>query len=164
MSNHTFDDAVNSVSTTLGSKRDIYEYFKDMNGGDSTKAASAAARFISGKSSGKEYRNARRNFEGKRATELGATSKWKEVGKELPRQLKDSSIEITVKGQQKGNKGRPMRDRTIKVTLKGDKAQKFVDNPTWASIWDEYGFDFGIEEDGDIDADYTLQNVSVSAA
>lgn len=171
MAKDYFTNAVNSVSVSahISSKKDFIEYYRDTYG--EKKWKSQAAMDLSGTTDKKSlaYKSARRNFEGKRLTEAGDTKKWKEEGRKLPpiRTLTNgkNSITITVKGDQKGNHGRKDRKRTINVTLKGEKAQKFIDNPSWSDIWDEYGFDFGIDDDeGDIDPDYSLENVSVSAS
>lgn len=165
-----FKDAVDSVSYAkyISNKKDFIEYYRDTYGQKGWKRQAAIALSGTSDSKSRAYQSAIRNFQGKRLTESGETKKWKEAGKDIPpiRTLKNGkdSITVTVKGKQKGNLGRKERDRTINVTLKGDKAQKFINSPSWSDIWDEYGFDFGIDDEGDIDPDYSLYGVSVSAS
>lgn len=142
-----------SEDVFMRSKADIWNYYLDKHNGDKRAAASDAARDLSGESSGKGYRSARRNFEGSRATAItrGETAKWREFGKELPSIGKHAigdSITVTVKGTQKMGKS-GTRDRTITVTFTGANAQGFIDNPSFRSIWDEYGVDPDLFEDGD---------------
>lgn len=142
----------------LTSKSEIWEYYLDRNKEDRSKAASEAARALSGESSGKAYRNARRNFEGSRTSpKKGDTPKWREFGKQLPpvsRSPKGGEITITVKGKQAlGKRGEP-RDRKITVTLRGPDAYKFANEPDFRDIWDAYGG--GVDdlfEDGDYEID-----------
>lgn len=176
MAKDYFSHAVNQVSTSLSSKKDIIEYYRDTYG-ENWKREAAIKMSGTSDSKSRAYQSAMRNFQGKRLTEAGSTAKWRELGKELPRTLKQDTIEITIKGKQRGEMRngtrRPDRDRTIKIKLSGQAAQSWVDKPNWGTIWNAYGFDMGVhdEEDYDdyedvaeIDPDYVLEGVSVSAA
>lgn len=139
----------------MSTKAQIWEYYLDQNEGNKTKAASAAAQALSGQTSGKEYRNQRRNFEGNRINQLGDKPKWKAFGTQLPeigRKLKGDSLTLTVKGKQgiyKKGKRTGTRERTIEVTFKGANAQGFIEDPSYYSIWDEYGVDADLFDEGD---------------
>jgi hypothetical protein len=60
---------------------------------------------------------------------------------------------------------RPLRQRqrTFRVTLYGDDARNWVENPNWDDIWDAYGWHFFIgDEDEPLPNDDLLKNVRVS--
>lgn len=134
------------------SKAEIVDYYKDTYKG---KWASQAAKDLSGTTDTKsrDYKSARRNFEGSRISQEGKTAKWREFGKTLPpigRKLRDNSITITVEGKQIRDGKKPgQRDRTIVVTFRGSDALTFIEEPTFQDIWDEYQFDFDEAEDGE---------------
>ena len=94
----------------------------------------------------------------------GWLGRFKQLGEKLPpvgRKFEKDSINFVITGTQSAGAGRPRRNRTIRVTLSGDKAREWVDKPNWDDIWDEYGYDFG---ENDEDNDYSLHDVSVSAS
>lgn len=114
------------------------------------------------KQTGMKPKNLERRFDPSRLhnQEKRNAGQYKKLGEQLPpvsRSPKGNSITVTVEGQQDNGRG-GTRDRTITVTFTGPDAYSFVNNPNFGDIWDEYGFDFDEEEDGD----YSLQNVSVS--
>src|SRR5579859_7984014 len=72
----------------MTTKGEVWEALLDKHHQDKKAAASEGARLLSGESSGKAYKNARRNFE-KRGEGLlgkkeGKTPKWANVGRQLP--------------------------------------------------------------------------------
>ena len=77
-------DAV-SPSVFMTSKAEIMDYYQDKYGQG---WESQAARDLSGETSGKAYKNARRNFEARKGERVGkkggATKKWADFGKTLP--------------------------------------------------------------------------------
>lgn len=195
MSKH-FDRAVNAVSTPVyaSSRADVVDLYIGKYGADKWTgqivkdilAQNAAKRgdYVQTKKEATTERNSvRREFQYDKRTgqeryksakiQAPTAAKYVDLGKKLPpvsRELKGDQIKIVITGKQKGNHGRPDRNRTLggpnqqQIILSGETAKEWVNNPTWKPIWDAYGFDFGIDGDGDIDADYTLTGVSVSAS
>lgn len=95
----------------MTTKGEIWEYLIDKNGGNTKAAASEGGRILSGETSGKAYRNARRNFEarnGKMSSLNASTAKWKELGQKLPptRMKPPKKVKITFKGRVKVSEGR----------------------------------------------------------
>jgi hypothetical protein len=141
-----------SIPNYMKTKGEIWEYFLDKNNGDKTEAASDAARELSGESSGKVYKNARRNFEERKGQLVGArqsTAKWRAFGKTLP-PISYSAPEggyivkfygwILIAGEYC-----EMRDFTISVT--GDDAEQMAVEPALAPVFDAYFDTDGLAEE-----------------
>lgn len=125
-------------------KKEILEYFQDKYG--AKKGASEAARFVQANSDKPvSYENARRNFEGPRKHEVGATKKWQELGQKLGPindVYKGGPVTVTITATQQEGKTK-YRDRTIKIpTMRGVDATKFMQKPTYGPLWAYYGHDF----------------------
>ncbi len=164
-----FSNAVNELSIPVRTQREFMQHFKDTYGEKNWKREATA--YIAGTRDSKStaYKSAARNFQGGRDVRPGIgreTAKWRDLGKEFPRQIrKGDSITIHFEGKQKGNRGKKDRDRSWDVTLTGEKAREWVNNPSFDVLWDEIGIELGIEDEaGDIDPDYVLTGVHVSAA
>jgi hypothetical protein len=150
-------------------KSDIVEYYRENYGKNWTVQA---ALDLSGAAKGSTaYKSAQRHFQGSRLDAVPKTAKaqaaqaerFKVLGEKLPpigRQLKEgqTSITVTVKGTQPNNTAAG-RQRTIEVTFSGNQATQFINDPQYASIWDEYGVEPDLFEDGD----YEIEVSGVSA-
>lgn len=84
-----------------------------------------------------------------------------QIGRKMPaigRRPKGDTITVTVAGRQKGRGA-----RRITATFAGSDAQKFVDNPSYLDIWEQYGF---TDEDAESfeDGDYMLDVITVFAS
>jgi hypothetical protein len=112
----------------------------------------------------KPYLAARRSIEryeaGKFKSMKTYGGKMAGVGRSLPpigKTLPGNEIKITVRGtQNEGKSG--TRDRNISVTFKGSDAYSFANNPTYADIWNEYGVNPDLFEEGD----YAIEVEAVS--
>jgi hypothetical protein len=167
MDKSMFNNAVNAASTSMSTKSELIDYYKDKYG--AKEWTSHIARDLHGTVKNKKgedvsISNIQRRFQGgrelKEAKQSRAKQDFANLGEKLPRQLKGDSITVTVKGHQGGGPKNKPRERTIKVTLQGDKAREWVNNPNLQDLWDEYDYDFG---DGDSDDDYGLAVGSISA-
>jgi hypothetical protein len=183
------DRARDQITNTvfLSTKAEVTEYYKDAYGAKSW--TSRIAKDLHGmiknkKGENMSVANIQRRFQGGRELKAATQSKTKgefaALGKTLPpiRTLKHDTITVTVRGTQKGGtrkgKQRPDRARVFTIAMNASQSQAFADNPTWDLVWDAYGgFSFGdYDDDGelqddeglDINPDYVLSGVSVSAA
>lgn len=76
-----------------------------------------------------------------------AKAEYQQLGQTLSpvgRDLKGKGITLTFSGVQNG------RERTITHTMSGARAQMFVNDPSWAGWWDDYGDGLGesFEDEG----------------
>lgn len=146
-----------TVYTYLSGFGEIREAFVDKFNGNTRKANAALASALSPRQSGvpakkdlpyqAALRNVQRYDKGTiKNPGKGYDTRLKEVGKTLPPVGKKAAgdIHITVTGTQ------DKRERTIKVTLKGPAAYRFVNNPSYREIWEAYDVDAEIfEGEGD---------------
>lgn len=138
----------------MTTKGQIWDYLLDKHNGDRKAAASEAASVLSGESSGKAYRYARRNFEGGRENSnpkgKGA-AKWEEMGKKFPpidRKPPKGGVKVHVQGHVKVSGGRKDKKGKMRgngwakanftVTLSGTDAY----NPTFDAIFSDYFTNF----------------------
>jgi hypothetical protein len=148
----------------ISTKQEVIDYYRGEYKGKpdaqwKTAAAKALAELAGKGGDAKAIKNERRNFESDRLHKESKTAKWAKFGASLPKVLKPkgNEITITINAKQKDSK-KGTRDRTISVTFRGVDAFVFANNPNYDDIWDEYGWNFDQEEDGD----YALDIYSVS--
>jgi len=147
---------------TLTTKAEVIDLYKDKYGIKTWNSHLASDIAGTSDKKSKAYKSAIRNFQGDRLDKAGKGVKWAEIGSKLSAPLrtpKSETLTITIKGTQLTSR-KTFRDRQITVTLKGDAAKNFVNNPTYADIYEEYGVDDGLFDDGD----YELGVASVSIA
>ncbi|SRR5260221_385741 len=140
---------------------ELKDYYQDKYGNRGWMGALAQAIAGSDARSGKEYLAARRAVERREAgTHQGFgkeyTAKVPEVGKQLPPthyEAKGGQVSFTIRGEQQGR-----GERDIKVTLRGDAAYDFVNNPSYDKLWSAYGVAPELFDDGD----YALDITSIS--
>lgn len=147
------------VDVHMTTYEQVKDYYQDKAGARGWIGAMAAA--LSPRQAGvsakqdKGYSAARRSIERLEKGQFKNMRKYSPqmaaVGKTLPpigKKIPGDAITITVKGEQReGKKG--TRSRNITVTFKGADAYSFADNPSYGDIWDEYGVDSELFEDGD---------------
>lgn len=116
----------------------------------------------------KEYarqsKNMARRFDPSRLNtpEKKTSKEYQALGKTLPpiaRKPTRTSITVQVEGQQKMGKRTGTRDRTIDAKISGADLYHFVNNPQYSDIWDAYGVDDGLFDDGDYEL--TVTGVSI---
>ena len=136
----------------LTTKQQIVEWYRETYG---QKWESQAAKDLSGQESGKEYKNARRNFEGGRAETNPKSpkdrAKWAALGRKLPPVglVPPPAIKITFRGSVKVSGGR--KDKKGKLRGSGYAKANFtrtltgtdVLSPTFEALFAEY---WGTEE------------------
>jgi hypothetical protein len=145
----------------MASRAAVTDYYQDTYGTNWKSHAAAAIAGTTDKSS-RAYKSASRQFQMDKRTgqerykservTADTRARYESVGKTLPpvgRKLQGDSITITVTGTQKAGKGKGTRERTINVTLKGANAQDFINNPSYGDVWEEYGVDADLFDDGD---------------
>lgn len=151
--------AVQSVSTPnyMTGKDQIVAYYRDTYG---TKWRGAIVQELA-PITGLKKKSLQRRFDPSRLSSRPRTAKakdeYRQLGEKLPpvdRTPNKSSITITVKGKSEGRK------RTVTATFSGVEAYKFVNDPEFIDIWEDYGVDGGLFEGGD----YELEVASVTAA
>jgi hypothetical protein len=142
----------------MSNKADIIDFYRDKY---STKGwTRAIAQDLHGMVKNRagedvSVKNIQRRFQGNRlAKEMSKHDKplYEQLGKKLPdqgRKLKGDSITIEVKGHQSAGTNKGTRDRTIEVTFTGANAHNFINNPSFQDIWEEYGIDPDLFEDGE---------------
>ena len=118
----------------------------------------------------KQYQAALRSIQlyesGKNKSSFYANSAYAQVAARREhivtgKELKGSSITLDIKAKQGDIRGgvRTTQDRYIRISISGSKAQQFVLNPNWETVWDTYGLDYDFAEEGD----YSLDVYAVSA-
>ncbi len=130
-----------SIPNYLQTKGEIVEYYKDTYGAN---WASQAARDLSGESSGKAYKNARRNFEGGRESSVPRSAKdkakWAEFGKRLPPTSynpPEGGYVVTFAGSIL-IAGEYCEYRSFTRTITGDAAASLAIEASWSPIFDAY--------------------------
>ena len=152
----------------LSSKGEIVEYYKETYG--SRWESQAARDLAGGQTSGKDYKNARRNFEGGRAETNPRSSKdkakWAALGRKLPpaKLIPPKRVAITfrgsikVSGGRKDAKGRLRGNGYAKASFTRTLEGPDVANPTFEALFAAY---WGTEESPVLDWD--VQALSVRA-
>jgi hypothetical protein len=148
--------ALASIPVFMSSKSELMSYYHDHYG---KHWKSQIASDLSGTPDKKSraYQSAIRNFQGDRLAKEGRDkTRWQALGEKLPPMSlkpKDNQITITIQGTQQG------RNRIIKVTLSGPQAYAFVNHPNYSDVYEAYGVDGDLFEDGE----YAIEVSSVSA-
>jgi hypothetical protein len=112
-------------------------------------------------------KNIQRRFQGQRLASAGAgrsAAVYQQLarkedlttGRRLPEG--QSSITITVQGSQKASRRAGPRPRSVTATFSGPAAYDFINAPDYSDIWEDYGVDAGLFDDGD----YAIEVASVS--
>lgn len=144
-----------SIPNFMGTKAEIVTHFRDTIG-EKNWIRQAAIEYSGAQPGSKEYKSARRQFEGERLTKEPAKetgkARFKEIGEKLPSigRTPKGDVTVTVTGKQDNGRKGGYRERTITVTLKGSDAYSFVNDPNFQTIWDAGDYpDFGEgDEDG----------------